>query len=103
MQTSSFKKLSLLGLILLIASAIAEAVIVNKKKEDHFGDRGGKLIPSSIGAVVLSCVPADFFFECTATGAFFTATSGALFTSRDYPTITNNVTSYAGINTSISG
>jgi hypothetical protein len=80
MQKLSFKKMSVLGLVLMGASALTAAVIPSKEaKEDH-GDDNGRLFLDSATvngpSLQVSCAIASSPFQCTATNSFAATTTG---------------------------
>lgn len=70
MQKLSLRKMSVLGLVLMGASALTAAIVPAKKERSGDGQNNGRLALNSAtagGANVLSCVPDAVIESCTAT------------------------------------
>lgn len=92
MQKLSAKKISILGLVLMGASALTAAVVPSKEVKEDQGDDNGRLLQLSATVngpnAVLSCATASSPFQCTKTvGSTVNSTTGSGLTN-----------SYVGVN-----
>lgn len=105
MSKLSMRKLSVLGLVLMGASAVTAAIIPNKVKSDSPRVNNGALI-NSTNPSLKTCIAQDGANQCTATAPALTATTVApAVTSGDRATVTATPTSFnnAALNTSAGG
>lgn len=102
MSKVSMRKFSVLGLVLLAASAVTAAIIPSKSKSSSTVANNGRLVPSTLAAVN-TCTTEAGFFQCTATVGALTVTTAGAGNSANIATATATPTSDDGLNTSAGG
>lgn len=103
MSKLSKQKISLLGLMLMTASAVTAAIITNKWEFNSPRANNGVVAFSSVGSAILTCLPNSSAFQCTASAnRYFTVTTApGQITSADIITTTVTPTSINNLNTSV--
>ncbi|QEH42205.1 hypothetical protein [Chitinophaga sp. XS-30] len=74
MKKQSFRKLSIIGLILMGASAVTAAFIPSKEQKEANTRSGGQLLPSTSGGGVDTCTDVGGVVECNITANSGTTT-----------------------------